>query len=120
METKDGIPTFFALSIDQWRAWLEHYGQSQKSIYLIVYKKTSGHPGIRWHDAIEHALNFGWVDSKAAKRDEQSVYLKFTPRNPNSSWGEMNKKRAQKLIDAGLMRPEGQRLIDLAKETGKW
>ena len=120
METKDDIPTFQAHSTDEWREWLDQYGQSQKSVYLIIYKKTSKHPSIKWHDAIEHALSFGWVDSKAVKRDEESVYLKFTPRNPKSKWGQMNKKRAQKLIDAGLMQPEGQKLIDLAKESGKW
>ncbi|UFH53304.1 YdeI family protein [Spirosoma sp. KNUC1025] len=120
METKDGIPTFFAQSTDEWRDWLAQYGQHQKSVYLIIYKKGSNRTSIKWHDAIEHALSFGWVDSKAVKRDEQSVYLKFTPRHPKSQWGPMNKKRAQKLIDAGLMRPEGQKLIDLAMESGNW
>jgi uncharacterized protein YdeI (YjbR/CyaY-like superfamily) len=60
------------------------------------------------------------VDSKAQSRDKESCFLKFTPRNPKSKWGKRNKERAIKMIEQGLMTEPGQRLIDLAKETGKW
>jgi uncharacterized protein YdeI (YjbR/CyaY-like superfamily) len=66
------------------------------------------------------SLCFGWVDSKAARRDKESCFLKFTPRNPKSKWGKKNMERALKMIKEGLMTREGQALIDIAKKTGKW
>jgi uncharacterized protein YdeI (YjbR/CyaY-like superfamily) len=120
METRDGIETFYAKSIEAWREWLNVHCQTEKSVYLIVYHKKSKTPCVHWHNAIENALCFGWVDSKAAKRDKESCYLKFTPRNPKSKWGKKNKERAGRMTENGLMTQHGQALIDIAKNTGKW
>ncbi len=119
-ESKDGIQTFYGESTQAWRQWLNKYCQTEKSVYLIVFHKKSKIPSVHWHDAIENALCFGWVDSKANKRDSESCYLKFTPRNPKSKWGKRNKERAVKMIESGLMTQHGQALIDIAKSTGKW
>ena len=120
METKDGIPTLYASSTEEWRKWLSGNCQIKKSIWLIVYHKSSKTASVHWHDAIENALCFGWVDSKAMKRDKESCYLKFTPRNPKSKWGKKNKERALRMAESGLMTQYGQALIDIAKGTGKW
>ena len=120
METKDGIQTLYASSIEEWRKWLNDNCQIEKSVWLIVYHKSSKTPSVHWHDAIENALCFGWVDSKAIKRDKESCYLKFTPRNPKSKWGTKNKERALRMAENGLMTQYGQALIDIAKCTGKW
>jgi len=120
METKDGIQTLCAKSTEEWRDWLNTYCQTGKSVYLIVYHKNSKTPSVHWYDAIENALCFGWVDSRAIKRDKESCYLKFTPRNPKSKWGKKNKERTIKMTEKGLMTQHGQALIDIAKNTGKW
>ncbi len=120
METKAGIQTFYASSKEEWRNWLNNNCQTQKAVSLIVYHKNSKMPSVHWHDAIETALCYGWVDSKANKRDKESCYLKFTPRNPKSKWGKKNKERAVKMIEQGLMTKYGQQLIDIAIKTGKW
>ena len=120
METKDGIETLYVESTQGWRQWLHKHCQSEKSVYLIVFHKKSKIPSVHWHDAIENALCFGRVDSKANKRDSESCYLKFTPCNPKSKWGKRNKERAVKMIESELMTQHGQALIDIAKSTGKW
>jgi uncharacterized protein YdeI (YjbR/CyaY-like superfamily) len=120
MDVLGGVPTFYASSLSEWRKWLNVNCQHEKSIWLIVYHKKSETPSVNWHDAIENALCFGWVDSKAKSRDKESCYLKFTPRNPKSKWGNRNKERAIKMTEKGLMTVYGQQLIDIAKETGKW
>ena len=107
-------------SLAAWRGWLEQHGRREKVVWLIVYHKSSPVASVHWHEAIEHALCYGWVDSKAKQCDQESCYLKFTPRNPKSSWGKRNKERAVRLTEQGYMRPAGQELIDLAKQTGKW
>jgi uncharacterized protein YdeI (YjbR/CyaY-like superfamily) len=120
METLDGIPTITVSSTDEWRKWLNANCTAERSIWLIVYHKKSKTPSVHWHDAIENALCYGWVDSKAKGRDKESCYLKFTPRNPKSKWGKRNRERAVRMIELGLMTIHGQLLIDLAKQTGKW
>jgi uncharacterized protein YdeI (YjbR/CyaY-like superfamily) len=44
----------------------------------------------------------------------------FTPRKPKSVWSKLNKERVDRLTKAGLMNMAGQKLIDLAKQTGTW
>ena len=117
---KDGVPTFYARTRDEWRGWLEENGETQRSVWAIIYRKRSATPSVRFHDAIVDALCFGWVDSKAAPRDDESCYLLFSPRNPKSTWGRVNRQRAEEMIRQGLMRPPGQAMIDLAKRTGTW
>jgi uncharacterized protein YdeI (YjbR/CyaY-like superfamily) len=120
VETVNGVRTLYARDLAEWRSWLEENCRSGEAVWLIVYNKGSSTPSVRWHDAIENALCYGWVDSKAVKRDRESCYLCFSPRNPNSTWGRMNRQRAEKMIEAGLMRPRGQELIDHAKAIGTW
>jgi uncharacterized protein YdeI (YjbR/CyaY-like superfamily) len=75
---------------------------------------------VRYHEAIEQALCFGWIDSHARKHDEHSSRLRFTPRNPRSTWSAVNRQRAARMIEQGLMTERGQALIDLAKAGGTW
>jgi uncharacterized protein YdeI (YjbR/CyaY-like superfamily) len=111
---------FYAESVDAWRAWLEEHSHTAESVWLIVHHRKSKIPSVHFHESLEHALCFGWVDGKAHKRDDQSFYLCFTPRNPNSAWSAISRQRAERMIAMGQMTPRGQALIDLAKRTGKW
>lgn len=87
----------------------------------MLYHKKSKMPGINIVEATEEALCFGWIDSLAKKRDDESYCLTFTPRNPKKSkWSKPNRERAERMIKEGLMTPFGQQLIDIAKNTGKW
>lgn len=112
--------TLYAADTTAWRDWLDRHGTTERSVWLVIHHKDSGTPSVGYRDAIEHALCFGWVDSKSVRNDDASSLLRFTPRNPRSSWAATNRVRAQRLIDAGLMRPAGQAMIDLAKRTGRW
>lgn len=76
--------------------------------------------GIDLATAVEHALCFGWIDSKTLRRDGQTTYQTFTPRNPRSTWSQVNRDRVARLLADGLMEAPGQELIDLAHRTGTW
>jgi uncharacterized protein YdeI (YjbR/CyaY-like superfamily) len=119
-EIVEGQPAFYAQSSDEWRAWLAANGQSEPSVWLIIHHKKSATPSVGYAESIEHALCFGWIDGKALKRDEESFYLRFTPRRPSATWSKVNRERAQHMTEAGLMTPAGQSMIDLAKATGRW
>lgn len=75
------IDTVIASTAADWRAWLARHGRSEKEAWLVIYHQDSGTPSVRYHEAIEHALCYGWIDSHARKRDADSSYLRFTPRN---------------------------------------
>jgi uncharacterized protein YdeI (YjbR/CyaY-like superfamily) len=106
-------------SLAEWRAWLAAYGRSERAVWLIVHREQHG-PGVDFRCAVEHALCFGWIDSKTIKRDDRTTYQCFTPRNPRSTWSKINRERVERLTAAGLMEPAGQELVDLAKRTGTW
>jgi len=114
------VNTFSAGTAAGWRAWLAQNCRSQKEVWLVIYHTGSGTPSMRYHEAIEHALCYGWIDSQARKRDADSSCLRFTPRNPRSTWSRVNRQRARKMIDLGLMTEHGQALIELARANGTW
>lgn len=120
METKDGKQTFYATGRKQWRKWLEKNSGIVERVLLILYHKKSSTKSVSYEEAVEEALCFGWIDSKANKRDGESYYQTFTPRSPKSKWSRSNRERVEKLIKEGLMTEQGQKLIDIAKSTGKW
>ena len=112
--------TFSASTTEDWRAWLARNCRSQKEVWLVIHHSGSGAPGPRYHEAIEQALCYGWIDSHARKHDADSWILRFTPRKPRSTWSRVNRDRAAKMTEQGLMTEHGQTLIDLAKATGTW
>lgn len=121
METKDGKQAIYAKTRKEWRDWLQENSQIEKSVWLILYHKKSKAESVNLVEATEEALCFGWIDSLCKKRDFESFYLTFTPRNPKKSkWSQPNRDRAQRMIDQGLMTEQGQLLIDIAKQNGKW
>ncbi|HEY2371949.1 MAG TPA: hypothetical protein VGH82_05330 [Gaiellaceae bacterium] len=104
----------------EWRAWLELHHDSSTGVWLVTFKKSAGRPRIDYDAAVEEALCFGWVDSKSRSVDDERTSLYFTPRKPKSSWSESNVARVQKLEAAGLMREAGRRVVEEAKEMGRW
>lgn len=119
-ELKNGLKTFHAPTRKSWRGWLQKNHAIEKSLWLIIYHKTSSTPSVYYDEAVEEALCFGWIDSKPNKRDGESFYLFFAQRNPKSKWSKLNKTRVEKLIANGLMAEAGMKYIELAKQTGTW
>ena len=120
MEIKDGVKTFCAKDRKSWRAWLIKHHEKEKSVWLIIYKKGAAKQSTSYAEAVEEALCFGWIDSKANKRDDESFYQFFAKRKPSSNWSKINKDRVRTLIDQGLMTPSGMAAIEQAKSNGKW
>lgn len=110
----------FATTPAEWRAWLARNCHTEKEAWLVIHHKNSGTPSLRIHEAVEHALCFGWIDGLHRKRDAHSSQLRFTPRTPRSTWSRVNRERAAKMIELGLMTEHGQAVIDLAKAKGTW
>ena len=112
--------TLAASTSAEWRAWLARHCRSEQQVWLVIQHKDSGTPGVRYAEAVEQALCFGWIDSQARGRDADSFQLRFTPRSPRSTWSRVNRQRATRMIELGLMTGHGQALIDLARANGTW
>ncbi|WP_295119076.1 hypothetical protein [uncultured Chitinophaga sp.] len=120
METNKGVEAFYAKNRQQWRKWLEKNSQTKAEVCLIIYRKGMDTPGVTYDEAVEEALCFGWIDSLYNKRDDESGYQRFSPRKPASSWSKSNIERVERMISEGLMTEYGERMIEIAKQNGKW
>ena len=105
---------------NQWRNWLEKNHSSQTELWVIIQKKKSQKKGIKYEQALEEAICFGWIDSKMQSIDSDSFRLRFSPRRKKSIWSKKNKITAQKMIQSGKMAKPGLQAIQIAKQNGKW
>lgn len=119
-EVRGKVKTLYAPSADAWRNWLERHHDTEKNIWLIIYRKESKTKSVYYPEAVDEALCFGWVDSKPNKRDNESFYQFFAKRNPKSNWSKINKEKVERLINANKMTPAGMEMISMAKTRGTW
>jgi uncharacterized protein YdeI (YjbR/CyaY-like superfamily) len=71
------------------------------------FKQHTGKRAMSWSDAVDQALCFGWIDSRANSIDADRYMQRFTPRKPGSNWSKINVEKVARLKEAGLMRPAG-------------
>lgn len=114
------IETFCPSNQQEWRQWLEENHQSAKSIWLLMYKKSSKVPSITWSEAVDEALCFGWIDGTRKTNDDKSYIQYFTKRKAKSNWSKINKDKVALLSEKGLMKAAGLESIRIAKENGSW
>ena len=115
------IKTIYATNRNEWRAWLIlNHDKEEKGIWLVFLKKGSHHESLKYEEAVEEALCFGWIDSIIKKINNERYVRKFSPRKPNSNWSELNKKRVVKVIKEGRMTEHGLNKINSAKKSGTY
>jgi len=108
-------PKFFS-DQGKFRKWLEKNHDKKKELIVGFYKKSSGKPSITWPESVDQALCFGWIDGIRRSIDEISYSIRFTPRNPKSTWSVVNIKKVGKLKKQGFMMPPGLAAFNLRKE----
>lgn len=119
-EQKNGVKVFHAKNRKAWRNWLHKNHATGESVWLVFYKKSADTKSVTYVEAVEEALCYGWIDSKANKRDKESHLQYFAKRKPKGVWSKINKARIKKLTEQGLMMPAGLAAIGLAKKNGSW
>ena len=100
------------------RDWLEKNHNRSLGIWMIYYKKHINIECIKYKEALEEALCFGWIDSIIKKLDNDQYVRKFTPRTNISKWSDINKKIVLSLIEQGKMTEAGLEKIDIYLKTG--
>jgi uncharacterized protein YdeI (YjbR/CyaY-like superfamily) len=99
-------PVFFA-NQQEFRQWLEKNHQTQTELQVGYYKVDTGKPSLTWSESVDQALCFGWIDGVRKSLDKESYTIRFTPRNPRSTWSDVNINKVEELIKKGLMKPAG-------------
>lgn len=117
---KKEVEIFCPTSQTEWRKWLEENHNSKQSVWLVCYKKKSNKPTIEWSNTVDEALCFGWIDSKRKPIDDEKFIQFFSKRKPKGTWSKVNKEKIKQLIDNGLMKKEGLKIIETAKRNGSW
>ncbi|WP_418263439.1 YdeI/OmpD-associated family protein [Flavobacterium faecale] len=116
---KELLELYFKNSTE-WREWLDTNHAISDGVYLIFYRVASEHESMRWEEAVQVALCFGWIDSTVKKIDEDKRRQKFSPRKPKSVWSKLNKSYLIQLEKNNLIHESGYASIQRAKENGSW
>jgi uncharacterized protein YdeI (YjbR/CyaY-like superfamily) len=114
------IETISPKNRQEWREWLQENHDKKQSVWLIYYKKKSNILTVTYSEAVDEALCFGWIDSKAKPLDEEKFMQFFSRRKAKSVWSRINKEKIERLIHEGLMTTAGYHIIEIAKQNGSW
>jgi len=96
----------------EFRYWLERNYDTSPGIWMIFYRKHTGEEGIRYEEALEEELCFGWIDSLVRKIDDDQYARKFTPRKDSKKWSQLNRTKIVGLLKNGKMTQAGLDKID--------
>ncbi len=96
--------------------WFEKNHNKVDELWIGYYKKATGKPSITWHQSVDEALCFGWIDGIRKSIDEESYKIRFTPRRKGSIWSAVNIKRIKQLIKHGLVKPAGLEVFNKRDE----
>jgi len=103
-----------------WHDWLDAHHDTAPGVWLALTRKGGTVTALTYEEAVLEALCFGWIDSQARRRDEQTTFLKMTPRTRKSPWSPSNVARVARLEAEGRMRPAGRAAVEAAQVDGRW
>ena len=114
------VEDYYPKDKKEWRNWLELNHIQKDAVWLIFYKKKSPNHNLGWSESVDEALCFGWIDSTKRTIDNEKYKQYFSKRKAKSNWSKINKDKVRTLIDQGLMKEEGYKSIEIAKQNGSW
>jgi uncharacterized protein YdeI (YjbR/CyaY-like superfamily) len=104
-----------------WRAWLTEHHSQPDGVWLVLAKKGTSQPtSLRYDEALDEALCFGWIDGQVRGGDGGVYRQRFTPRRARSPWSKRNVDHIRRLIAAGRMHLAGLAEVERAKSDGRW
>lgn len=120
MSSVRDVPVIACPSREAWDAWLAEHSGTSSGVWLKIAKQRAGIDTVSYAAAIDVALCYGWIDGQKDKLDQDFWLQRFTPRKARSKWSQINRQRAEALIEQGQMKPPGLREIERAKADGRW
>jgi uncharacterized protein YdeI (YjbR/CyaY-like superfamily) len=77
-------------------------------VWLVYAKKHSGKPTVRYAEAVEEAICFGWIDTTVNRLDANYYVQRFTPRTDLRNWSKLNLDRFDRMVAEGQMTAAGR------------
>ncbi len=105
---------------DHLETWLAANHETQRELWVRIFKKDSGTPSVTWNDCVVAAITWGWIDGQRKSLDEVSFLQRLTPRRPKSNWSKKNCEHAERLIAEARMQPPGLVHVHAARQDGRW
>ncbi|RMY76081.1 hypothetical protein D0863_02182 [Hortaea werneckii] len=118
------LPSLRVADKASWAQWLAKRSTTSHGIWLTVAKPKAhaAHlaTSLTYVDALEEALCWGWIDSRAKRLDETTMTYRFTPRAAKGTWSKRNVAIVERLMAEKRMHPPGLATIEAAKADGRW
>ncbi len=103
----------------EWQKWLRRNHAKSQGEWVYMHKKGA-RAGLRYSDALDEALCFGWIDGQIHAVDEEKFRQRWTPRRKGSIWSLVNRARVKRLKAEGKMTEAGLVAVRAAKRDGRW
>ncbi len=103
-----------------WAQWLDANHALEPGVWMRFAKKAAPFETVKYAEALDVSLCYGWIDGQLQRFDEHSYLLKFTPRGKKSIWSKVNVGHVERLIVSGAMQPAGLAAVAAAKSDGRW
>lgn len=116
---KAELPVRAFASAAAFERWLAAHHSSSSGLWVRLMKKASGVKSVTYHEALDVALCWGWIDGQVKTFDADSWVRKFVPRGARSMWSKINREKARALIAAGRMQPSGAAQVARAEQDGR-
>jgi uncharacterized protein YdeI (YjbR/CyaY-like superfamily) len=117
----DDLPELIVEDAAAWAAWLARRHATSDGVWLALAKRGGRPPTrLRYQEALEEALCYGWIDGQVRRGDAASYRQRFTPRRKRSTWSKRNVDLAERLIGEGRMKPAGEAAVEQARSDGRW
>ncbi|MEP2280029.1 YdeI/OmpD-associated family protein [Maribacter sp.] len=114
------IPQLYFKNDIEFKNWLHNNHSEHKGVHLIFYSVAHENESMRWEEAVQVALCYGWIDSTVKSLGDGKRRQYFCPRKPKSVWSKVNKNYIKELKANGRMHAAGLASIKIAKENGSW
>jgi uncharacterized protein YdeI (YjbR/CyaY-like superfamily) len=115
------LPELCVPDAGAWRAWLDEHHAQRDGVWLVLAKKGTSRPtSLRYDDALDEALCYGWIDGQVRGGSGGVYRQRFTPRRARSPWSRRNVDHVQRLVADGRMHVAGLAEVERAKTDGRW
>jgi uncharacterized protein YdeI (YjbR/CyaY-like superfamily) len=105
----------------EWDAWLaDHHGDHPDGVWVKIARKRSGMQTVQYPEVLDVAIAYGWIDGQRKPCDERYFFQRFLPRRPRSKWSQVNREKAERMIESGTIKPPGLAEVERARADGRW
>ena len=96
----------------EFRRWLDAHHDSDRELWVGLYKKGANKTAMTYMEAVDEALCFGWIDGQVRRVDDEVLAQRFSPRRATSNWSAINIGKVARLTAEGRMHPAGIRAFE--------